>query len=235
MNQGMSNCVAAWASSVVWWPGAQPCHHAASYERSNHSFAVHTSIIEYPSNQDWQGSHAIQEAYLLAMVIHLWLLFNLGARLYMWNQAEHATDATTGGYLRFCVEVQLSSFNTFTVYCSCIGCFLLAIASLMIAEWDSISRLWIMSALLMFVGLKAQLTVPQVVIDMANPAFIQARFDWPTVWLSGGHAVVHELGRIVVTGDRSQRGRVKVKEGNIRDFTLLGKDETFGQPEPGSA
>jgi len=225
MNTAMKDCVASWAASSVWWPGAQPCHHhAATYDRSNESYAVHRSHAEYG---DFSTSH---ESYLFGLVIHTWLLIQLGARLYTWAQAENASDFRSGSYLKFCVAYQLSPFHSFTAYCSGIGCFILLCISHILSKEGTPSKLWIMCGLLLWVGLKVLLHTPPVVLDIENPAFLKARFDWPTIWLSGAEATVLELGRIVATGDRSQRGRVKVTQGNVRDFTLLiHQDSSFGQ------
>ena len=68
--------------------------------------------------------------WYFALCIHLWLLLVLGSRVVLWLRCREARDFRSGGYVKFCVQLEKSRANIWTVRCSIALFFGLIIAGL---------------------------------------------------------------------------------------------------------
>jgi hypothetical protein len=194
MNEPMKDCIAKWARSIIWGPGAVDCNanaqvfefHVQSLNRydpcmnssrvwmggvnggdylprmaGGYQVEGEDPIIEllaggicqsnqpaqqtiYSSGQDtgctvvggcgWReqwvqtyprfqnvqvdehGNGSVDtQLWTFAICIHLWLFLVLGSRVVLWLRCHEARDFRCGGYVRFCVQLEKSAANIWTV------------------------------------------------------------------------------------------------------------------------
>jgi len=179
----------------------------------------YAEFAEYKMTQN-----TTSEGLYFAIVVHIVIALMLLIRLYSWWSDKEARSFNRGGYLRFCIAYERTLTNRYTVYAACVCGMTLAIAALFVIEDDHPFSVLGVGLLLVLIGLKALLSTPDVVLDIDTPEFINAKFKWTSLWISGCDYVAVALGPPVAMGDTDKIYSFLDNDGSNVDpgFTLIG-------------
>lgn len=194
---------------------------------------------EYPRYQDVMGNRDTvgtvgepkAQAFRFALAIHAWLLLVIGARIYQWVGCTTARDYRTGGYVRFCVQLEKSKVNIWIVRLSILTFVGIAgVGFFLSMTGDQRLASQLSNILVLFFAIYKLYSTPDVVVDLDHDSFVGAIFKAQPLWLSGCDGIVTKLGPLVATKNDEKLKADYVTELTAGDMVLIGppKEEQGG-------
>lgn len=198
--------------------------YTTTYGDGNVYFQEFTRYQDVEGNDNTVGTVGEPKMTLFwfALVCHAWLLLVLATRIYQWAGCAAAQDYRSGGYMRFCVQLEKTKAHMWLVRLSFLS-FIVAAGVGFYLSLTGNQRLTsqISNFLVLFFALYKLYSTPDVVVDLDHGSFSGVVFKAQPLWLLGIDGIVTKLGPLVATHNDEKLADY-VSELRAGDMVLIG-------------